>query len=367
MPVRILHVISEQTTEDSLTQLSLLLAGLPKDRFSQRIEAVGKPRASFSLPPCTHRMRPSGLGLPFAFGSPELRRLLKSHPADLALAWDTEVVPAAVDRGGPRWVTIVSTASTVPRAGRWYRSAANSFGRAHLICLSEAIRERLRADGLPQDSLSVIRPAADFAAVRQADRSRIRADLGLQAGARVLLTAGTPSQAAGQYVAVWATAILYQIWPDVRMILPGGSREDRRARRLAEECYCPEIFRVAGDQYTPADLLAASDLLILPGTEDQPDGWLAWAMAAGVPIVATAVPGIRELIRDGQTGFLVDSPRPHALATRIRLLWEDEEARRRCAKTASYVAYEMFRPQKCLDAYLDLFDRLSAQSAGSAQ
>lgn len=358
MPVRIVHVVSEQTTEDALGQLSLLLAELPKQRFSQRIEVSGRLPPGFSSPSSVNRMRPLGLRLPFGFGSPELARLLKSHQADIAVAWDTEVVPAVGAEGRPHWIMTVSTPQAVPGADGWYQRTVSTGGRAQLVCLSEGIAHVLRAGGLPASSLTVVRPAVDFGAIRRADRARIREELGLPTTARVMLTAGRPSCVGGQYVAVWAAAILRQVWPDVRMILPGGSREDRRATRLAEACYCPEIYRVADDRYSRADLLAASDLLVFAASEDQPAGWVAWAMAAGVPVVAARTPAMAELVSDGQTGFLVDSPQPHAVATRIRLAWEDDPTRRQCVREAGHRAFELFRAEKCLSGFSDLFDRL---------
>lgn len=357
MPTRLVHVIGEQTTEDARGQLSVLLARLPGDQFSQRIEAIGRVCPPFRPARSVGRIRPSGLRLPFGIQSPELDRSLGSRPADLVVAWDVPLAPTARN-DGLGWLWVVSTPRYVADAAFLCRHVSSSARMRHVVCSSRTSRQHLLGAGLSPESVSVIRPVADFDAIRRADRRRIRAEMGLAADARVILTIGRPSCRGGQYTAVWATAILYQIWPDVRMILPGGFREDPRARRLAEKCYCPEIFRVAGEEYGPAELLAASDMLVFPAVEDQETGWLAWAMAAGVPIVATPTPSVTELITDGRTGFLADSARPHALATRIRTAWDDADTRRRCAREAGCAAYELFRSQKCLDDYLSLFERL---------
>ena len=66
-----------------------------------------------------------------------------------------------------------------------------------------------------------------------------------------------PTREGGHFYAVWAAAILHQIWPDARLIVPGVSREQRRLHRLIDGIYCPDIYRLTADRYEPIELLAA--------------------------------------------------------------------------------------------------------------
>lgn len=359
MAARLLHAVDESASEDLLAHLSLLLNELPPSRFAQSVLTIGRPAPVLRLPPGVPILQVQGVSMMPGFQAMRILRVLRRRSFDLVLMWDTlQRLPIGGDGSGPPYLAILSNTPGIANLAHWHVVTRKNALQSHFVCLSDLTRQRLMRSGIPGNRVQLIRASVDLAKVRQADRKRLRAELDLPADAMVLLTACPPDGKAGQYVAAWAAAILHQIWPDVRMILPGEFREDRRARRLSEECYCPQVFRVAGEQYSPADLLAASDMLAWPAEENAPTGWLAWAMAAGVPIVATGSPCVRELIRDGQTGFLADSTRPHALATRIRMAWEDAEARRRCVQEASHQAYEMFRPQKCLDAYLEAFTRL---------
>lgn len=361
MPIRVLHIVDASATEDSLSQLSLLLNQLPRDRFEQYLLTIGRPLPALKPPAHTAVSHVPGGKLMRELHSVGFLRLSQWRSFDLVLTWDSlQRIPAGCEDSPLSWVAILSNPDRISDAVRWHETAKEQARRSHFVCLSDSIRQRLMRSGVPGEMTRVIRIPVDLAALRQAGRQRIRSELGLEPGAKVLLTACPPAKEAGQYTAVWATAILYQIWRDVRMILPGGFREDPRARCLSEECYCPEVFRLTGDEYQPVDLLAASDMLVWPAGSDMPVGWLASAMAVGVPIVATRTPSVMELISNGQTGFVADSPRPHAVATRIRLAWEDVEKRRHCVQEASHRAYELFRPQACLDGYLALFGRLLA-------
>lgn len=368
MAARLLHIVDESAPEDSLAHLSLLLNQLPPAHFKQTILMLGRPAPVLRLPPDVSVRRAPGVKSMRQIRAIRILQVLRRQPFDLLLMWDLlQHVPVCGEGSASPSLAIVSDRLGIANVLHWHVMGRKHGLQSHFVCLTDSIRQQLVHLGIPGDKVQLIRASVDLAEIRQADRQRLRAELGLPADARVLLTACPPGKNGGQYLAVWVAGILHQIWPDVRMILPGGFREDRRARRLGEECYCPQIFCVAGEQYGPADLLAASDMLVWPEAAGFSVGWLAWAMAAGVPIVATGTPSTRELIRDGQTGFLADSARPHVLATRIRAAWEDSDARRRCVQEAAHQAYEMFRPQKCLDAYLEVLRRLLDDRAGDTQ
>ncbi len=359
MAARLLHAVHESTSEDALAHLSLLLNRLPPERFSQAVFMFGRPAPVLRLPSAVPIERVHGCSLMPMLPGTRAVRLLRRKSFDLLLMWDWSPCLDFGRKGSDQpSLTILSSPLGRPGILFGYLMRRKCAQQTNVVCLSDSVRKQLVRLGLKSDSVRVIRPSVDPAEIRHADRQRVRSEIGLPADARVLLTACPPGTKGGQYAAVWAAAILHQIWPDVRMILPGGFRGDGRARRLSEECYCPQIFRIAAEQYGPADLLAASDMFIWPDGRSHSTGWLAWAMAAGIPIVATDGPSVRELIRDGQTGFLVGSSQPHALATRIRTAWDDAEARRRCAQEAVRQAGQMCCAQKCLDAYVSLMEQL---------
>jgi glycosyltransferase involved in cell wall biosynthesis len=93
----------------------------------------------------------------------------------------------------------------------------------------------------------------------------------------------------------------------------------------------------------PAEALRGAELLVLPSQAEGFGLVLIEAMAAGVPVVATDVPGIRDVVRDGVTGILVPVGSPGALADAIRRVLEDQNLRQSLVAAAWKAAIDAYR------------------------
>lgn len=104
--------------------------------------------------------------------------------------------------------------------------------------------------------------------------------------------------------------------------------------------------------------LARSDVFVLPSLYE-PLGIAAMeAMAAGLPVIATATGGLVELVQEGITGYLVPPGDPESLALKIRHLLNDGSLRRAMGERAREESVEMTM-EKTVEAYLDLYVRLA--------
>jgi len=85
---------------------------------------------------------------------------------------------------------------------------------------------------------------------------------------------------------------------------------------------------------------------------------VAAGLAAGRPVVASAVNGIPEIVKDGETGFLVEPGDPSALAAAIRRLADDPDLRARMGEAAAKDAADRFTVNRMLDEVDALYRRL---------
>jgi len=157
-----------------------------------------------------------------------------------------------------------------------------------------------------------------------------------------------------------ACAILKVDGVDFRCVMIGdgplrASLETDRARlNLGEIVEMPG----AADQETVARLWQQSAVGVLTSENEGMPVCLMEAAACGVPVVATAVGGVPELVQDGATGLLVPPAEPAALAAALGRLLTDAELRSRMGKAARAHAETAFSAARQADALLKLWSRV---------
>ena len=107
-------------------------------------------------------------------------------------------------------------------------------------------------------------------------------------------------------------------------------------------------------------------LLALPPLQETAPVVILEAMAAGKPVVATDVGGVRDLIEDGRTGYVVPASDPSAMADRIRRLLSDEHARVEMGRQARLAAARRFRRDAVADRYRAIYLEVAGRLPGLA-
>jgi glycosyltransferase involved in cell wall biosynthesis len=116
----------------------------------------------------------------------------------------------------------------------------------------------------------------------------------------------------------------------------------------------------AGPRRDLGNVLAASDLFVMPSLWEGLPLSMVLAMGAGLPVVATRVAGIPEVVKDGVTGLLVDPANVSQLGEALASLVGDPALRARLGAAASDFARPRFGADRYVDAITDLYDSLLA-------
>jgi glycosyltransferase involved in cell wall biosynthesis len=113
-----------------------------------------------------------------------------------------------------------------------------------------------------------------------------------------------------------------------------------------------------GDRSDVGELLADADVFVLSSRSEGMPLSILEAMAVGLPVVASSVGGIPELVRDGETGRLVPPGNEEALAAALRETLSDPELRARLGAAGRQRVMEHFSVEACRVAHLELFRSL---------
>ncbi len=229
-----------------------------------------------------------------------------------------------------------------------------------VVGVSAAQAARVRRAGVPSERVLVIRNAvADEAFAMPAAASRAELlDLFASPPRRLVGAAGRLSREKGFDQLVEAAALVAAADPGVGFIVFGDGPQ-RQA--LHEQISCRGLrghFVLAGFRADVGRLLPNLDLVALPSRTEGLPVILLEALAAGVPVVATAVGGIPEVIDNGRNGFLVPKDNPRALADCIQRVLHDESRRRALGEAGRLKMRAEFSFRVQSEHYQQLFERL---------
>lgn len=360
----IVHAIGADTPIARLEQLAVLRVRLPPD-LPQRVVHYGRVLSFAAAPRPDALVTPRpGLGWfvrPCGTWSLEGSRRVIIHVwSPAAMNWalmfaetdaacpDPPVVVADVDLSWPPG-----------RLARWHTSHGAQC-QPRFVCPSGTARRRLIECGVPPEDCVVIRDSVDFGALQRARETARRSRLGLDPGDRVLLALPPAEPNMGGYLAAWSAMLLEKLVVNTRLLIASHGRDAGRLRRLVEASRHTHVVRFAAEDAALTDLLALCDLVAFLPESDAPTTNLAWAMASGRPIVASAVPVVSEYLAHGQNAWLAQPGDPKDTTRRLLQALERPAESRRQAELTRSQAFKVFSRQRMVEQYERLYENLAA-------
>lgn len=197
-----------------------------------------------------------------------------------------------------------------------------------LIVVTPLDRDKGVAAGVAfPNAFSLIRSGIDLSDFSSPvdQRAAGRAALGISPSTPVVGTVARLSRQKDPLTLVDAIALAAVDVPGLRLALVGDGPLRTRVEHRAEELGISDAVMFLGVRRDVAKLIPAFDVFALPSLWEGLPRTILEAMACGVPVVTTGVDGIGEVVRHGQTGFLVAPGDAAGLARRLRRLFEHPE------------------------------------------
>jgi len=199
-----------------------------------------------------------------------------------------------------------------------------------------------------------------FVPPSDAQRAAWRRELALDDGALAIGIIASLLPIKDHATLVRAVALLAPRWPTVRLVVVGHGPEHDALQALANELGIGGVVRFAGLRPQTPSFHFLFDISVLCSVSEGFPNSLVEAMAAGRPIVATDVGGVRDAVREGENGLLVPARDPAALAAALTSLLTDAGKRAAMGTAGAERARREFHARVVVASLQDLYDRLLA-------
>lgn len=254
-----------------------------------------------------------------------LRDIMRAENVDVVHAHQYSplvyATPAAF-LAGRKKVVYTEHGRFYPERKSWKRSLINPFlslGVDHLVSISKATADSMATyDNFPRRRIEVIHNGIDTSGMNPPiDKKAKRRELGLSETCRIIGTAARLNSIKNIPMMLRGLKQVLQQVPDCCLVIAGQGEEEEGLKRLAEELDISERVKFIGLRFDLPEVYQLFDVFLLTSFSEGISVTLLEAMASGVPSVVTDVGGNREVVVEGETGYLVPSDDDRLLATLI--------------------------------------------------
>jgi glycosyltransferase involved in cell wall biosynthesis len=248
------------------------------------------------------------------------------------------------------------------RLDRWSLPHAD-----RLVTVCQAFAQELSGStGVPIDKISVQHNAIRRPPpVSTADVEVLRKSLGLADNELVVLSVGRLSREKAHVNLIEAFKRLRQTKPDlsIKLIIVGDGPERSRLEAAVEATGYEERVVFTGQVTDVQSFYAMADVFALPSHSEGSPNVLLEAMAANLPIVATAVGGVPEIIANNESALLVPPNDPQSLTTALATLLTDKSLAQRLTRKAATLVDSQHSPANYVRSLVEIYREVISLAA----
>jgi len=227
---------------------------------------------------------------------------------------------------------------------------------SHVIySCSEAVTEFLVRDvGIKREIIVTIPNGIDINSFSlEVDRNKKYKELGLGSCSKVVGAVSRLYEPTKGIKILLEASKIVQSKMDSELLIVGSGKDEERLKKMAEDSGIKALF--LGERDDVAEILQVMDVFVLPSLSEGFPVVILEAMAAGISVVATDVGGNREVVLDGETGFIVEPGNPDKLAEKIKELLENDEMRNKFGEAGFKRVKENFSIDETVDGIENLW------------
>ncbi|SDS25409.1 glycosyltransferase [Christiangramia echinicola] len=228
---------------------------------------------------------------------------------------------------------------------------------------SESIQDLINTLDYPKNKTSVIRRGIPNIKIDQTGNAeKLRNELGLTPNARVVMHVGNFSPEKNHVFLLDIFNELKDTNPDIKLVCVGdGITFETIQNKIKQRGLEDTVYLLGFRKDIPA-LLSAADCVVLSSLVEGVPGVILEAAVQGKPSIATNVGGVKEVLINNKTGFIIDDFDKPLFRTKITELCRNDELTRKLGESARELVIEEFNPQKNARKFENLYANLAGIS-----
>ncbi|MEM9585847.1 MAG: glycosyltransferase [Planctomycetota bacterium] len=372
MAIRVALVIPTLVQGGAEKQLCLLAENLPRDQFETHVFVLTHDG------PLGDRLRQHGvsvtvIGKRFKADPTALWRLvfgLKAFAPDVVHTWifaaNSFGRAAALAARVPR---ILASERCVDPWKSWWHDWIDRCLAKRTECIttnSGGVRDFYAGRGIDPQKFRVIPNGIEPLTVERISRDQAALRLGIAADRHWILAVGRLWPQKRYRDLIWAGELLATLREDTTLVIIGDGPQKGELLRHRDAVSHPNHVRFAGHRDDVAQLLPHADLFWIGSEYEGQSNAVIEAMQAGVAVIASDIPGNRDLVTDDVTGKLVPTGDPAAIARASESLLQDPASRTRMGLDGQRRIESEFTVKAMVDAHATIYagERTGPESTG---
>jgi len=229
-----------------------------------------------------------------------------------------------------------------------------------IIAISEGVKDVLVKSGIAPEVIEVVPSGIDFSPFEQVEsRDFLRREFSFAPDDFLVGIVAQLEDHKGHRYLIEAAKILKERTSKIKIVIVGKGSLELELDQQARDLHVNDLVYFLGFRDDVPRIMASLDLFVLSSYLEGLGTSIMDAMASRLPVVATAVGGIPEIVVNNQTGILVPSRNPHALAEAILKLYGDREFGQRLAHNGYAVVHEKFSAEAMAGRIIDVYEKIA--------
>lgn len=367
--MRLLHLIPTLVRGGAEKQMTLLATGLPRAEFEVHVAVLTHSG------PYEATLRDAGIPVtilgkrwkidPSAYW--RLRRFIADLRPDVVQTWlfaANAYGRAAALSAGVK--TVVASERCVDPWKAWHQLAIDRWlarRTARIVTNSSGVSDFYVRHGLPAEKFVVIPNGIAEAATEGVSRDDLLRSLGLPRDARLIGAVGRLWPQKRYKDLIWAAELLKVVRSDTHLVIVGDGPQRWRLERFRDQVQIGDRVHFLGERNDVPQLLPHLDCFWLGSGYEGQSNALMEAMLAGVPVVASDIPGNRDLIVPGESGLLFPVGDRAGLARSTLRILESPALAQQLGQAARQRMQTEFSVPRMIERYAEFYRTTQARGA----